>query len=167
MRRVLVAVLAALLIAALGRAAAGAQTSSLRTGGSQAEVPTGLGSLMLIAPFKVHPLWYTPILPLLFLLSAFAAGYPMVTFESIVVSKSFGRRPEMEVLTPLAKYMPVLMGLYLAVKIGDMIVRGRRDLVVDLVDQLGMPEEAMDGFGHIHRLAIIDRFARIEAFQNR
>jgi len=84
---------------------------------------SSLGSLMLIAPYKVHPLWYTPILPLLFLLSAFAAGYPMVTFESILVSKSFGRKPEMAVLTPLAKYMPVFMGTYLVVKIGDMIVR--------------------------------------------
>ena len=71
---------------------------------------SSLGALMLIAPSKIHPLWYTPILPLLFLLSAFAAGYPMVTFESIIVAKSFGRRPEMEVLTPLAKYMPALMG---------------------------------------------------------
>ena len=92
---------------------------------------SGLGSLMLIAPYKVHPLWYTPILPLLFLLSAFAAGYPMVTFESIIVSKSFGRRPEMEVLTPLAKYMPVLMGVYLAVKIADMIVRGTYVYLLD------------------------------------
>ena len=86
---------------------------------------------MLIAPYKVHPLWYTPILPLLFLLSAFAAGYPMVTFESIIVAKSFGRKPEMEVLTPLAKFMPVLMGLYLAVKIGDMIVRGTYVYLLD------------------------------------
>jgi len=85
---------------------------------------SSLGSLMLIAPYKVHPLWYTPILPLLFLLSAFAAGYPMVAFESIIVARSFGRRPEMEVLTPLAKFMPMLMGIYLVVKIGDMIVRG-------------------------------------------
>ena len=85
---------------------------------------SSLGTLMLIAPHKVHPLWFTPILPLLFLLSAFAAGYPMVVFESLLVAKSFGRRPEMDVLSPLAKYMPVLMGLYLAVKLGDMIVRG-------------------------------------------
>ena len=92
---------------------------------------SSLGSLMLIAPYKVHPLWYTPILPLLFLLSAFAAGYPMVTFESIIVSSSFNRKPEMEVLTPLAKFMPVLMGLYLAFKIGDMIVRGTYVYLLD------------------------------------
>ncbi len=92
---------------------------------------SSLGSLMLIASYKVHPLWYTPILPLLFLLSAFAAGYPMVVFESLLVAKSFGRRPEMDVLTPLAKYMPVLMGLYLAVKLGDMFVRGTYVYLLD------------------------------------
>ena len=85
---------------------------------------SSLGSLMLIAPYKIHPLWYTPVLPLLFLLSAIAAGYPMVTFESLLVSWSLKRRPEMEVLTPLAKFMPILMGLYLTFKLGDMMVRG-------------------------------------------
>ena len=92
---------------------------------------SSLGSLMLIAPYKVHPLWYTPILPLLFLLSAIAAGYPMVTFESLLVSWSFKRRPEMEVLTPLAKFMPILMGLYLAFKLGDMMVRGTYVYLLD------------------------------------
>ena len=92
---------------------------------------SSLGSLMLIAQYKVHPLWYTPILPLLFLLSAFAAGYPMVTFESIIVAKSFNRQPEMEVLTPLARFMPLLMGIYLAFKIGDMIVRGTYVYLLD------------------------------------
>ena len=92
---------------------------------------SSLGTLMLIAPSKVHPLWYTPILPFLFLLSAFAAGYPMVTFESIIVSKSFGREPEMEVLTPLAKFMPILMGTYLAFKLGDMFVRGTYVYLLD------------------------------------
>ena len=92
---------------------------------------SSLGTLMLIAPSKVHPLWYTPILPLMFLMSAFAAGYPMVTFESLIVAKSFGREPEMDVLTPLARYMPVFMGAYLAVKLGDMIVRGTYVYLLD------------------------------------
>jgi len=92
---------------------------------------SSLGSLLLIAPSKVHPLWYTPILPLLFLLSAFATGYPMVIFESIVASKSFGRRIEMEALTPLSRFMPVLIGLYLLVKLGDMFVRGTYVYLLD------------------------------------
>lgn len=92
---------------------------------------SALGSLMLIATYKVHPLWYTPILPLLFLLSAIAVGYPMVVFESLITSKSLKRKPEMEVLTPLAKFMPVLIGIYLVVKLGDMMVRGTYSYLFD------------------------------------
>jgi len=84
---------------------------------------SGLGSLLLIAPYKVHPLWYTPVLPLLFLLSAIAVGYPMVLFESMIAARAMKREPEMEVLTPLARFMPILIGTYLLVKLGDIIVR--------------------------------------------
>lgn len=84
---------------------------------------SSLGALMLIAPYKTHALWYTPILPLLFLLSAIAVGYPMVVFESMVSSWAFGRKPEMDILTPLSKIIPILLGIYAATKIGDLIMR--------------------------------------------
>ena len=55
---------------------------------------SSLGSLMLIAPTKLHPLWYTPVLPLFFLVSAITVGYPMVVFETtrrhIVVKAGLG-----------------------------------------------------------------------------
>ncbi|MEP0815394.1 MAG: Ni/Fe-hydrogenase cytochrome b subunit [bacterium] len=85
---------------------------------------SSLGSLMLIAPYKLSPLWYTPILPLLFLLSAIATGYPMVIVESMVAARSFGFRPEMKVLSRLAAITPWLLGIYLALKVGDLFVRG-------------------------------------------
>ncbi len=43
---------------------------------------SSLGSLFLIMPYRLHPLWYSPVLPLLFLVSAIALGMMMVTFES-------------------------------------------------------------------------------------
>ncbi len=85
---------------------------------------SSLGSLMLIAPYKTHPLWWTPILPLLFLLSAFAVGFPMVIFESMIASRSFKLKPEMEVLSPLARIIPIILGIYLAFKVGDSAIRG-------------------------------------------
>jgi Ni/Fe-hydrogenase subunit HybB-like protein len=85
---------------------------------------SGLGSLMLIAPAKVHPLWYTPILPLLFLLSAVAVGYPMVVFETTIATTSLKLESEMEILTPLTRITILLLGIYLLLKIGDMLVRG-------------------------------------------
>jgi Ni/Fe-hydrogenase subunit HybB-like protein len=45
-------------------------------------------------------------------------------FESMIASKSFGRKPEMHVLTPLAKFTPYLLGIYITFRIGDMVYRG-------------------------------------------
>lgn len=84
---------------------------------------SSLGTLMIIAGQKVHPLWQTPILPLLFLLSAVAVGYPMVIFESLIASRSFGLKPEMDVLSRLGSFMAPLLSIYLAFKIGDMVIR--------------------------------------------
>ena len=84
---------------------------------------SSLGNLMVIAPSKMSPLWYTPILSLLFLLSAIAVGYPMVIVESIYASWSFRLKPEMDVLNALAKFIPPILGIYLCYKIGDMLIR--------------------------------------------
>ena len=84
---------------------------------------SSLGTLMIIAGSKMHPLWQTPILPLLFLLSAIAVGFPMVIVESILASRAFGLKPEMAVLSRLGWMTTPLLGVYLAFKIGDMFVR--------------------------------------------
>jgi Ni/Fe-hydrogenase subunit HybB-like protein len=84
---------------------------------------SSLGSLMLIAPTKLHPLWYTPILPLLFLMSAIAVGYPMVVFETTLATASLKLDSEMKILTPLTRITILLLGLYMVLKLGDMVVR--------------------------------------------
>ncbi len=92
---------------------------------------SSLGSLMLIAPTKLHPLWYTPILPLLFLTSAIAVGYPMVVFETTLASTSLKLDSEMRILTPLTRLTIFTLGLYLALKLGDMFVRGTYVYLLD------------------------------------
>jgi Ni/Fe-hydrogenase subunit HybB-like protein len=84
---------------------------------------SSLGTLMVIAGPKMHPLWQTPILPFLFLLSAISVGFPMVIFESMLASRSFGLKPEMELLSKLGAMTAPLLGIYLAFKIGDMFIR--------------------------------------------
>lgn len=84
---------------------------------------SSLGILMVLAPTKMDPLWYTPILPLLFLFSAFAVGFPMVIVESIWASKSFGREPEMDVLGPFSKFIIFTLGIYMSAKVMDLVVR--------------------------------------------
>ena len=85
---------------------------------------SGLGSLLLIAPTKVHPLWYTPILPLLFLMSAMAVGFPMIILENGLASASFELQDESGVLAGLSRFTIFLLGAYLVVKLGDLFARG-------------------------------------------
>jgi Ni/Fe-hydrogenase subunit HybB-like protein len=85
---------------------------------------SSLGTLMVIAPYKLHPLYWTPVLPLLFLTSAVAVGFPVVILESTLAARTFDRKPEMHVLTPLAGLAPYLLGIYVAVRVGDMLYRG-------------------------------------------
>jgi Ni/Fe-hydrogenase subunit HybB-like protein len=85
---------------------------------------SSLGTLMVIAPYKLHPLYWSPLLPLLFLTSAVAVGFPVVILESLLAAKAFERKPEMHVLTPLAGMVPYLLGVYVAIRIGDMLYRG-------------------------------------------
>ena len=96
---------------------------------------SSLGSLMLIAPTKLHPLWYTPMLPLLFLTSAIAVGYPMVVFEATLATSSLKLDGEMNILTPLTRITIFLLGLYLALKVGDMVVRGTYLYLLDFTAQ--------------------------------
>ena len=52
---------------------------------------SSLGSLLLIQPTKLHPLWWTPILPILFFASAISIGLSMIILESSLSSRYFQR----------------------------------------------------------------------------
>ncbi|MCX6157631.1 MAG: Ni/Fe-hydrogenase cytochrome b subunit [Ignavibacteriota bacterium] len=84
---------------------------------------SSLGTLMVIAGQKMHPLWQTPILPLLFLLSAIAVGFPMIIFESLIASRSFKMKPEMKILSSLGSMVAPILAIYLAFKVGDLFIR--------------------------------------------
>jgi Ni/Fe-hydrogenase subunit HybB-like protein len=73
---------------------------------------SSLGSLFLIVPEKLYPLWYTPALPWLFYMSAIGAGLGMVILESHLSGRAFGRELEMELLEPLGRTMVVVLGIY-------------------------------------------------------
>ena len=85
---------------------------------------SSLGTLMVIAPYKMHWLYWTELMPVLFLTSAIAVGFPVVIIESMIAGRAFDRKPEMHILTPLAKMVPYLLGAYILFRIGDMINRG-------------------------------------------
>ncbi len=53
---------------------------------------SSLGALFLIAPSKLHPLWYSSYLPVYFFISSIVAGLSMVIFESTLSHRYFADR---------------------------------------------------------------------------
>ena len=49
---------------------------------------SSLGALFLIAPSKMHPLWYSPFMPVFFFISSMVAGLSMVIFEGTLSHKA-------------------------------------------------------------------------------
>jgi len=80
---------------------------------------SSLGSLYLIVPEKLHPFWYSPLLPFFFFISSIGAGLAMVIFESFLSSRAFKKEIEMDLLADLGKVMVVVLALYLVLKIID------------------------------------------------
>lgn len=86
---------------------------------------SSLGSLMLVAGHKLDAIWYTPFLPLLFLISCIAMGYAIVVFEACLSASVFGRKGEEPMLRQLSRAMVPLVVIYLALRFGDLAVRGQ------------------------------------------
>jgi Ni/Fe-hydrogenase subunit HybB-like protein len=85
---------------------------------------SSLGTLMIIAGYKLSPLWQTRLLPLFFLLSAIAMGFGVTSFESILSSLAFKRPFETPMLSKLAKVTGWIVIAYLLVRFADLLVRG-------------------------------------------
>jgi len=85
---------------------------------------SSLGSLFLIVPSKLHPYWYSPLLPLFFFISAVGTGMGIVIFESNLSARAFGRELEMPLLAALGRAMAVVLGLYGILRLQDLWRRG-------------------------------------------
>ncbi|MBN2238337.1 MAG: Ni/Fe-hydrogenase cytochrome b subunit [Dehalococcoidales bacterium] len=90
---------------------------------------SSLGSLLLLMPTTLHPLWYSPILPIMFLITAVAVGPAMVIFETTLSTKAFGHKLPLDVLSGLSRGLPYILGFYLLLKLVELIVAGEIGLI--------------------------------------
>ena len=91
---------------------------------------SSLGTLFLIVPEKLYPLWYTPVLPLLFFVSAIAVGLAMTIFESWHSARAFGRALELPLLASIGRVLAVAMSVYLWIRFLDLLHRGAFGLLL-------------------------------------
>ncbi|MCB0210302.1 MAG: Ni/Fe-hydrogenase cytochrome b subunit [Anaerolineae bacterium] len=92
---------------------------------------SSLGGLFVLVPQKAHPLWYTPILPVLFYISAITVGLAMVIVESTLSAKAFNRHIESHLLSELGSWLPTMLSLYLLVNLGNLAFSGKLGLIFE------------------------------------
>ncbi|MBK1704420.1 Ni/Fe-hydrogenase cytochrome b subunit [Halochromatium glycolicum] len=85
---------------------------------------SSLGSLLIIAGDKVHPLWQSNVIPLLFLLTAITMGYAIVVFESLYASVNLNRPLETPLLAKVSALIPWLLIAYLFIRAADIARSG-------------------------------------------
>lgn len=82
---------------------------------------SSLGSLFVVMSERLHPLWHTPIIPLLFFISSVAAGLAMVIGGATVSKWVFKRTLRRELVGELAWFLPWVLSFYLVVKLGELL----------------------------------------------
>lgn len=99
---------------------------------------SSLGSLFLIQPFRVHPLWYSSILYVLFFVSAVGLGLMMVTLESLVSAWLFGHKVDVAGLATFGKLASIVLAVYALIRVGDLWHQGTLPGALDGSWQAGL-----------------------------
>jgi len=89
---------------------------------------SSLGTVMVVAGSKLSPLWWTGLLPLLFLISCIFMGYAIVIFEASITSVRYKIADERHVLSKLSGIFPYMIGIYLVIRFADVAMRGHLGL---------------------------------------
>ncbi len=90
---------------------------------------SSIGSMFLILEHRLHPIWWTPILPLLFLIQALFGGIAMAAIV-IKLTQQKMRMPVSENLfVAMGKLIRILLVVYLICKVGDLLLTGELSLL--------------------------------------
>jgi Ni/Fe-hydrogenase subunit HybB-like protein len=95
---------------------------------------SSLGALFLMAPTKLHPLWYSPFIPIFFFVSSIVAGLSMVIVESSLSHRAFQSRVDHHVdmdklVLGLARAASVILFAYVFLRLQGLADSGRTDLL--------------------------------------
>lgn len=85
---------------------------------------SSLGTLLVIVPQKIHPIWYSPILPILFFFSAVVVGLCATNIIAFIYSNKFPEEKISPLAQRLAKSTGVVFYVYFILKIIELYQRG-------------------------------------------
>jgi Ni/Fe-hydrogenase subunit HybB-like protein len=90
---------------------------------------SSLGSMWLLLQAKLHTLWWTPVLPLFFLVTAVTGGMCMVILVSVLAAKAYGRDVRTHLLANLGRAVALFLVGYGVCKFLDLLIAGELALL--------------------------------------
>ena len=91
---------------------------------------SSLGTLFLATPFRLHPLWHTDFLPLLFFISAIGIGCLTISVVTLFVHWLYGKEAPMKAISALSAFSVAALSLYAVLRFAVLIATGKAGLLV-------------------------------------
>jgi len=92
---------------------------------------SSLGTLFLITPEKLHGLWYSSLLPILFFISAVAVGPLMLILAVLVISALYRQPLETDKLAKLGGASAIVLAIFGAIRLIDLLASGKMGSAFD------------------------------------
>jgi Ni/Fe-hydrogenase subunit HybB-like protein len=134
-----------------------------------------LGALFLSVPGKLHPLWYSPYIPLHFFISSAVGGISMVILVGLICKRVWGHKMEIsrekldQLTIGLGKGGAIALAIYFAVKVVDISLANKWHYLATgwgawyLVEVLGfvLLPCLLFAYGHREKLPRLIRFTAL------
>lgn len=85
---------------------------------------SSLGSLFVVAPYKMNHLWYSPWIGPFFIISAVFCGLALIILVELLMSAFNKTSPRLNLISELGKFSVPILGMYLGFKVMDILERG-------------------------------------------
>jgi len=99
---------------------------------------SALGTFYVLVPGKLHPLWYSSLLPVLFFVSSVAAGIAMTLFESGMSSRHFEHALEKPLIDALGRVLLIALVVYGVLRLQDLTRLGAWPQALHLTNVAGL-----------------------------
>ncbi|MBW2277466.1 MAG: hypothetical protein JRF63_08240 [Deltaproteobacteria bacterium] len=90
---------------------------------------SSLGTLFLATPYRLHPLWYTDLLPGLFLITAIGLGCLTISWAAVVTHWLYRAEQPIRAVSGLGRIASVVLGLFLVIRFAEIVISGEAALL--------------------------------------
>jgi Ni/Fe-hydrogenase subunit HybB-like protein len=91
---------------------------------------SSLGTLFLATPYRLHPLWHTDLLPILFFVTSIGLGCLTISWVALATHRLYGAEQPMNAISGLGQIAAYVLGAYLVLRFSEIIISQESRLLV-------------------------------------